>query len=57
MSDQLASEFCIVIENPAKGLWSLRGESLVRIRKNSLVYYLDGVFSERITAPCFTAST
>ncbi len=30
ISDQLASEFGIVIEDPAKGLWRLRGESLMR---------------------------
>jgi hypothetical protein len=30
ISDQLASAFGIVIEDPAKGLWRLRGESLVR---------------------------
>ena len=30
ISDQLASEFGIVIEDPAKGLWRLRGESLTR---------------------------
>jgi len=30
ISDQLASEFGIVIEDPAKGLWRLKGESLIR---------------------------
>jgi len=30
ISDQLTSEFGIVIEDPAKGLWRLKGESLVR---------------------------
>ena len=30
ISDQLASEFGIVIEDPAKGLWKLKGESLIR---------------------------
>jgi predicted aspartyl protease len=30
ISDQLASEFDIVIEDPAKGLWRLKGESLIR---------------------------
>jgi predicted aspartyl protease len=30
ISDQLASEFGIVIEDPAKGLWRLRGESSIR---------------------------
>ena len=30
ISDQLASELGIVIEDSAKGLWRLRGESLVR---------------------------
>jgi hypothetical protein len=30
ISDQLASELGIVIEDPGKGLWRLRGESLVR---------------------------
>jgi len=30
ISDQLASAFGIVIEDPARGLWRLRGESLVR---------------------------
>jgi predicted aspartyl protease len=30
ISDQLASGFGIVIEDPAKGLWRLRGESLIR---------------------------
>ena len=29
ISDQLTSEFGIVIEDPAKGLWRLKGESLV----------------------------
>jgi len=30
ISDQLASEFCIVVEDPAKGLWRLKGESVIR---------------------------
>jgi hypothetical protein len=30
ISDQLASELGIAIEDPARGLWRLRGESLVR---------------------------
>jgi len=30
ISDQLTSELGIVIEDPAKGLWRLRGESTVR---------------------------
>jgi hypothetical protein len=30
MSDQLASEFGIVIEDPAEGLWRLKGESVIR---------------------------
>jgi hypothetical protein len=30
MSDQLASEFGIVVEDPAKGLWRLKGESVMR---------------------------
>jgi hypothetical protein len=30
ISDQLASELDIAIEDPARGLWRLRGESLVR---------------------------
>ncbi len=30
ISDRLTSEFGIVIEDPAKGLWRLKGESLVR---------------------------
>jgi hypothetical protein len=30
MSDQLASEFGIVIEDPAEGLWRLKGESIIR---------------------------
>jgi len=30
ISDQLTSEFGIVIEDPAKGLWRLKGESLIR---------------------------
>jgi len=30
ISDQLASAFSIVIEDPAKGLWRLRGEPVVR---------------------------
>jgi hypothetical protein len=35
ISDQLASELGIVIEDPAKGLWRLRGESLVRSSEDS----------------------
>jgi predicted aspartyl protease len=34
ISDQLASGFGIVIEDPAKGLWRLRGESLIRSSEN-----------------------
>jgi len=30
ISDQLASEIGIAIEDPAKGLWRLKGESLIR---------------------------
>jgi len=30
MSDQLVSEFCIVVEDPAKGLWKPKGESMIR---------------------------
>jgi hypothetical protein len=30
VSDQLASAFGIVIEDPAKGLWRLREEAVVR---------------------------
>ena len=30
MSDQLASEFGIVVEDPARGLWRLKGESVIR---------------------------
>jgi predicted aspartyl protease len=30
ISDQLASEFGIVVEDPAKGLWRLKGESVMR---------------------------
>jgi hypothetical protein len=30
MSDQLASEFGIVVEDPAKGLWRLKKESVMR---------------------------
>ena len=30
MSDQLASEFGKVIEDPAEGLWRLKGESIIR---------------------------
>jgi hypothetical protein len=30
MSDQLASEFGTVVEGPAKGLWRLKGESVIR---------------------------
>jgi len=30
ISDQLASEFGIVVEDPAKGLWRLKGESVIR---------------------------
>jgi len=30
ISDQLTSEFGIVIEDPAKGLWRLKGESPMR---------------------------
>jgi predicted aspartyl protease len=35
ISDQLASEFGIVIEDPAKGLWRLRGESSIRSSERS----------------------
>jgi len=35
ISDQLASELGIVIEDPAKGLWRLREESLVRRSEES----------------------
>ena len=34
ISDQLASEFGIVIEDPARGLWRLKGESIIRKSKN-----------------------
>ncbi|MCC6019172.1 MAG: hypothetical protein LM601_09080 [Candidatus Verstraetearchaeota archaeon] len=37
ISDQLASELGIVIEDPAKGLWRLRGESLVRSSEESFL--------------------
>jgi hypothetical protein len=37
ISDQLASELGIVIEDPAKGLWRLRGESLVRSSEDSFL--------------------
>jgi hypothetical protein len=30
ISDQLVSEFGIVVEDPAKGLWRLKGESVIR---------------------------
>jgi hypothetical protein len=30
ISDQLASEFGIVVEDPARGLWRLKGESVIR---------------------------
>jgi hypothetical protein len=30
ISDQLASEFGIVVEDPSKGLWRLKGESVIR---------------------------
>jgi hypothetical protein len=30
MSDQLVSEFGIVVEDPARGLWRLKGESIIR---------------------------
>ncbi len=30
ISDQLTSEFGIVVEDPAKGLWRLKGESVIR---------------------------
>jgi len=30
MSDQLASEFGIVVEDPARGLWKPKGESVIR---------------------------
>ena len=30
MSDQLASEFGIMVEDPAEGLWRLKGESVIR---------------------------
>jgi hypothetical protein len=30
MSDQLVSEFGIVVEDPAKGLWKPKGESPIR---------------------------
>jgi predicted aspartyl protease len=33
ISDQLASEFGIVVEDPAKGLWRLKGESVIRSSK------------------------
>jgi|YelNatPaOPRAMG01_1025707.scaffolds.fasta_scaffold36427_5 hypothetical protein len=38
ISDQLASELGIVIEDPAKGLWRLRGESLVRSSEDSSLF-------------------
>jgi hypothetical protein len=30
ISDQLVSEFGIVVEDPARGLWRLKGESVIR---------------------------
>ena len=30
ISDQLTSEFGIVVEDPAKGLWRLKGEPVIR---------------------------
>ncbi|NHV45222.1 MAG: hypothetical protein HA493_01065 [Candidatus Verstraetearchaeota archaeon] len=39
ISDQLASKLGIVIEDPAKGLWRIKGESIIRSSEKIILNY------------------